>query len=362
MSVCSSTSPLKLFVPRGRRESCFRSRQSNIGPGYNINASPSALSSAFRDQKGTLMRLQVLCKLICLMILVTTTLQAQENRTSPFKSGFITTADNVRIHYLEAGSQIKRQVTLRNRTGLIETPNLLFVPGWMTPAWIWEHQIAHFSKNFRVVAMDPRSQGNSSKPFDGHHPAARARDIKALVDNLNLSPVVLVANSITVTEVVSYVDQFGTGSLAGLVLVNGIAGREYDKDTTWGLLSYANTFQTDRRRAADRFVRGQYKKKHSEEYLSRMIDATLQMPTNSAMAVFLGSLVADNRSALSKIDRPTLIVVARVPAWMSLYEDLQKGIRGARLEVFEDAGHALFVDEAPKFNLLLEDFLKNLGR
>ena len=308
------------------------------------------------------MRLQVLCKLICLMILVTTTLQAQENRTPPFKSGFITTADNVRIHYLEAGTPNKRKATLGNRTGLIRTPTFLFVPGWMTPAWIWEHQIAHFAKHYRVVAMDPRSQGNSSKASDGHHPAARARDIKALVDNLDLSPVVLVANSITVTEVVSYVDQFGTDSLNALVLVNGIAGREYDKDTTWGLLSYANTFQTDRRKAADRFVRGLYKKKHSEEYLSRMIDATLKMPTNSAVAVFLGSLMSDNRSALSKIDRPTLIVVARVPAWMSLYEDLQKGIRGSRLEVFEDAGHALFVDEAPKFNKVLEDFLSSRNR
>ena len=304
------------------------------------------------------MRVQESSRIICLLILISlfaATLQAQENRTRPYKSGFITALDNVKIHYLEAGHQ-------NSRAGQTRKPNLLFVPGWMAPAWIWEHQIAHFAKTYRVVAMDPRSQGNSSKALDGHYPVARARDIKALVDQLDLSPVVLVANSITVTEVVSYVDQFGTSSLAGLVLVNGIAGREYDQQTTWGLLSYANAFQTDRRRAADRFVRGLYKKKHSEEYLMKMIDATLQMPTNSALAVFLGSLMSDNRLALPKIDKPTLIVVARVPAWMPLYEDLQKGIRGARLEVFEDAGHALFVDETPKFNMLLDDFLKNLDR
>ena len=301
------------------------------------------------------MRVQELRRIICLLILTilfAATLQAQQNRTRPFKSGFIRAADNAKIHYLEAGNK---------NSGQSKKPNLLFVPGWMTPAWIWEHQLAHFAKNYRAVAMDPRSQGNSSKPPDGHYPAARARDIKALVDQLNLTPVVVVANSITVTEVVSYVDQFGTGSIVGLVLVNGIVGREYDKETTWGLLSYANTFQTDRRRAADRFVRGLYKKKQSEEYLSKMIDATLQMPTNSALAVFLGSLMSDNRSALPKIDKPTLIIVARVPAWMPLYEDLQKGIRGSRLEVFEDAGHALFVDEAPKFNMLLDEFLKNLN-
>ena len=293
-----------------------------------------------------------ICLLVVMIVLSVSTLQAQQKRTPPFKSGFITTADNVRIHYLETGRASQRS----------GQPNLLFVPGWMTPAWIWEHQITHFAKSHRVVAMDPRSQGKSSKPFDGHYPAARARDIKALVDNLQLSPVVIVANSITVTEVVSYVDQFGTNSIAGLVLVNGIAGRDYDRETTWGLLSYAQSFQTDRRSSAERFVRGLYKKKHSEGYLLKMIDATLQMPTNSAVAVFLGSLMSDNRSALPKIDRPTLIIVARVPAWMPFYEDLKKGIRDARLEVFEDAGHALFVDEAPKFNMLLGDFLERITR
>ncbi|MDA2914595.1 alpha/beta hydrolase, partial [Acidobacteriia bacterium AH_259_A11_L15] len=52
------------------------------------------------------------------------------------------------------------------------------------PAWIWEHQIEHFSKHYRVVAMDPRSQGESEQTTEGHYPAARARDIKAVVDAL----------------------------------------------------------------------------------------------------------------------------------------------------------------------------------
>jgi pimeloyl-ACP methyl ester carboxylesterase len=39
---------------------------------------------------------------------------------------------------------------------------------------------------------------------------------------------------------------------------------------------------------------------------------------------------------------------------------MQKRIAGARLEKFAGAGHALFVDEADKFNALLDDFLKAL--
>jgi len=282
---------------------------------------------------------------------VTSLGQAQDKLPPGTKKGFVTTSDSVKLHYLEAGPKSLRR-----------SPTILFVPGWMTPGWIWEYQLAHFAKNYRVVAMDPRSQGESSKPANGHYPAARARDIKSLVDQLELKPVVLAACASGVTEVASYVDQFGTETLAGLVLVNGIAGRDYDEPTISGLLAYTNSFQLDRQKAADRFVRGLYKKLQSEDYIRRMKQATLRMPTNSAVALIVGGITSDNRAALPKIDKPTLIVVAMVRPWMQFYEDLQKRIQGSRMEVFEDAGHALFVDEAARFNILLEGFLNNLAR
>ncbi len=290
---------------------------------------------------------------------------AQQKLPRNTKSGFVVTLDGARIHYFEAGPEAKSAKGpgyLRiEKPGKQKRPAILFIPGWMTPAWIWEYQVAYFARNYRVVAMDPRSQGDSSKPADGHHPAARARDVKALADRLELAPVVLVASSISVTDVASYVDQFGTDTVAGLVLVNGIAGREYDLETIRNLLNYANSFQMDRRSGAERFVRNMYKKPTSEAYIHRMIRATLKTPTDSALALFLGSLASDNRPALAKIDRPTLIVVARVDSWMPFYEDLQKRIRGSRMEVFENAGHALFVDEAAQFNSMLEKFVRSLA-
>src|SRR5574341_603719 len=78
------------------------------------------------------------------------------------RSGFVTTGDGVRLHYRESGSG----------------PAILFVPGWTMPAEIWEPQIEHFSKRWRVVAMDPRSQGESSQTTEGHYPERRAQDIK----------------------------------------------------------------------------------------------------------------------------------------------------------------------------------------
>jgi pimeloyl-ACP methyl ester carboxylesterase len=40
---------------------------------------------------------------------------------------------------------------------------------------------------------------------------------------------------------------------------------------------------------------------------------------------------------------------------------MQKRIPGCRHEIFQGAGHALFVDQADKFNTLLDEFLQSFA-
>jgi microsomal epoxide hydrolase len=268
---------------------------------------------------------------------------AQGAQVPGSKSGFVTTPDGVKIHYLEAG----------------KGPAILFVPGWTMPGWIWEHQIAHFSKSHRVVAMDPRSQGESSKPAEGHYSAARARDIKAVVDKLKLKPVVLVGWSMGVMEIAAYVDQFGTDGIEGLVLVDGFAGSDFDPEVSPQMLKWAASFVVDRPKATDAFVRGMYTSAQSEEYLQRVVQASLKTPTNSAGALLLAYFATDLRPALAKIDKPTLIVAAQSP-WTKYYEEMHRLISGSRYQVFDGVGHALFVDKPAEFNSALADFLKGV--
>jgi microsomal epoxide hydrolase len=230
------------------------------------------------------------------------------------------------------------------------------------PAWIWEPQIAYFSRTYRVVAMDPRSQGESTQTPEGLYPAARARDIKAVVEQLKLAPVVLVGWSMGVTELASYVDQFGTTDLAGLVFVDGIAGSDFDPKVTPQLFKFAASIQADRRKQTEGFVRFMYKKPQSEEYLQRVTAAALDTPTNSAMALFLGAFTSDYRPALAKIDKPALIVTAGGAGnpWAAVYRDMQQRIANSQLENFPEAGHAVFADDPERFNSLLDSFLQAL--
>jgi microsomal epoxide hydrolase len=255
----------------------------------------------------------------------------------------------VRIHYLEAGPA----------SSAVKTPPILFVPGWTMPADIWEPQIAHFAKTHRVVAMDPRSQGESTKTAEGNFPEARARDIKAVVDQLKLAPVALVGWSLAVKELVAYVKQFGCDTVAGLVLVDGAAGLDQEPDLLRRTLDRFLRLQRERPAEAARFVRGMYKKPQTPEYLDRITRATLRTPTNTAVVLMLEYVASDFRPDLAKISRPTLIVATTGP-YMHMMEDMQRRIPHSRLEFMDGVGHALFVDDPPRFNSLLEDFLKSL--
>ena len=260
------------------------------------------------------------------------------------RSGFITTSDGVKLHYLRSGAG----------------PAILFVPGWTMPAEIWAPQITYLSHRFTVVALDPRSHGRSGKPVEGHHAERLVRDIKELIDRLKLAPVVLVGWSLGVPQILLYVDQFGTTTVRALVLVDGAIGRERDSDFSSQVWRRLNSLQVNRAQATEAAVRGWFRKPQPEAYIKKMIAASLQTPTNTAVALLANMFwQGDCRTVLAKVDRPVLYAIAN-PVLSAQGKLLKQQVASARIEVFEGAGHALFVDEADRFNRLLEEFMTSL--
>ena len=285
------------------------------------------------------MRFRLTIALLC--ILSASTLVAQTA-----KSGFFRTSDGIRIHYLEAGSGRP----------------IVFIPGWTMPAWIWQKQIDEFSKKYRVIAVDPRSQGESDKPTYGHLPETRARDYKELVDHLELKRPVLVGWSMACAELLKYVEQFGTDNLAGLVLVDGFIPDKPSPEMLIGMSGWMNLLQQDRQKQADGFVRGMYRKPQPEEYLKRVINASTSVPADTAVVLIYDMIaVKDFSKAFARLDRPVLF--AYQPETQQT-ADLLKSKLGdkLRLERFDGDGHALFVDDPEKFNRILAEFLQSLPR
>jgi non-heme chloroperoxidase len=267
------------------------------------------------------------------------------------KSDFIKTSDGVRIHYLEAGSGRP----------------IVFIPGWTMPAWIWQKQIDEFAKKYRVIAVDPRSQGESDKPEYGHLPETRARDYKEVVDQLGLKRPVLIGWSLACGELVKYAEQFGTENISGIVLVDGLLPDKPSPEFFTGISGWMNFLQQDRQKQADGFIRSMFKKPQPEDYLKRLTDVSMQVPADTAVALIYNMIAVKDfspglvRVAAMKTSHPVLFMYQPETQETADFLKLKLGEK-VRLERFEGDGHALFVDDPEKFNRVLEDYLQSLSQ
>jgi non-heme chloroperoxidase len=259
------------------------------------------------------------------------------------KSGTLRTSDHVALHYFEGGSG----------------PTIVFIPGWTMPAEIFEPQINQLVKQFHVVALDPRSQGDSEKTADGNTLERHAQDIRELIENLHLHDVVLLGWSNGVPDVLTFVEQNGTGYLRGVVLVDGlldVSNAQMQK----GMSSMLKAFQADRPKFTDGFVRSMYKSPRTDEYIKHVEELALKTPTNTAVVEMFNVLSkGDFTPVLAKLDKPVLYICQ--PQLEAQGQLLQKSLPNARVEVFKNSGHALFIDEAEHFNKLLAEFVGSLA-
>ncbi len=265
---------------------------------------------------------------------------AAAQRAATVADRYFVTSDEVRLHYLEAGPSTGHTV--------------VFVPGWTMPAWIWQPQIQAFAQRYHVIAFDPRGQGESEAPATGYEPRRRSQDIAELIAHLVPVPVVLVGWSLGVLDTLAYVHTHGDLEVAGLVLVDNSVGEEpppppRQPHRPEPALSHAM--------AMHRFVAGMFYHPQSEAYLDRLTEATLHTPEFASRALLSYPLPRTYwRDALFTTSKPVLYIVR--PGWLSEQAaNLAHDRPGTQIAVFPDAGHALFVDDAARFNALLGGFL-----
>jgi microsomal epoxide hydrolase len=268
-----------------------------------------------------------------------------------FRSGHFLTSDGVKLHYLEAGSG----------------PTIVFVPGFTAPAEIWEPQLVHFAATYRVVALDPRSQGRSEKPTEGHYLARRGKDIGELIEHLGPAPVVVVGWSLGVLEILTYAREFGTDPFRGVVLVDmflGVdeeLGEQHPYEAGWR--TWIAGLQLDRQNWTREWVGGFYRSEQSDEYLDAMTQAVLATPTNTAVTLLSNLMLMEERDwrpVVEELDRPVLFVASSQPWAVAEAEMVRERWPEIRVEVIENTEHALFVDKPERFNRVLEKFLATL--
>jgi non-heme chloroperoxidase len=254
---------------------------------------------------------------------------------------FFLSTDGVQLHYLEAGPQAAR--------------TLVFIPGWTMPAWIWLPQMQAFSRRYHVVAFDPRGQGDSAVPAAGYEPVRRGRDIAELLTRLGSRPVVVIGWSLGVLDILASIQVAGDTHMAGLILVDNSVGEEpapAQSPAPWHRFGRPPSHHE----AMKAFVRGMFLQPRPPLYLERLTQAALRTP-EAASRQLLSYPVPRSywKQAVYATKVPLLYIIR--PRWVAQAENLVRNRPNTEMEVFRDAGHALFVDEPSRFNAVTEGFL-----
>jgi non-heme chloroperoxidase len=273
-------------------------------------------------------------------------------------------SDAETAHMMEVADGISLRVIDSGKAG--RQPVLVFIPGWSTGADIWRHQIDTFAKTHRVIAFDPRSQGESTKTTSGNTPEIRVRDLHALLERVGVRQPVLIGWSQGVQDVAAYVERYGTKDLAGIVLVDaaisdgadGMAARAQETAAQFKMFAI---YQAHQQEYLGGMMRAIISKLQGNDVIEELVSTGMKTPPDIGVAMLIADMFGSNRTpALKKIDCPTLIIASAKSDELARQQAAANQIPHARLEKIEGAAHAVFIDQPDRFDELVKSFVAKL--
>jgi len=298
------------------------------------------------------------CALMCALC-VSAALLASTAFAAEIKEGYFTTNDGVRIHYMEAGS------------GKL----LVMIPGWSQTAAQFKHQLDGLSDRYRVIALDMRGHGESSKPDHGYRIHRLSKDVYEFLTANNLTDVTLAGHSMGCSVIWGYWELFGNERVSKLILIDQMpmitanpiwpeqekidAGAILDKDSLYGVTN--SLAGPDGVKTTNDFIGAMFTKQYSRDEVNWVVQQNLKLPRPYAARLLYDHATNDWRDVLPHLTLPTLIVGGKssLVGWRSqVWMGTQ--IPGSKVVIFEDdegGNHFMFMENPEKFNRLVKEFM-----
>ena len=259
---------------------------------------------------------------------------------------WFTTSDDVELHYEDIGSGAP----------------VVFTAGWALDGSWWSHQLA-LASHYRLITLDPRSQGRSEKVTRGLRMGRQAQDLRELLDRLELDDVTLVAWSRSTSVALAYWEMFGAHRLGRFVLVGVTPSMAERPDWEWGFMMDPNAFQelilADHESVVRQVIADMLHTAPSPETVEEMVRTTMLTPPLAGARMLEDHGAIDWRDMLHTIALPTLVCVGRFDrnAPLPAAEHVSATVPHGELVIFEKSAHAPFYEEPELFNQVLERFI-----
>jgi non-heme chloroperoxidase len=242
---------------------------------------------------------------------------------------------------------------------------IVFIHGWPSSSKIYEYQFQHLSPlGYRCIAIDLRGFGSSDKPWGDYDYDLFVRDIRRVLEKLEVSDAVLAGHSMGGAIAMHYVATQKAAHIRKLVLISAAAPSFVQRpDFPFGTQPaevdrMIKDCRTDRAKMLSRFGESCFSKPISPA-LARWFHSMVMNASPYATIKCLEALRdTDLRKDMREVRVPTLIMHGGQDTItpFALAEILHEGIKGSRLVSFSNSGHGIFYEDLQEFNQHLIDF------
>jgi non-heme chloroperoxidase len=273
------------------------------------------------------------------------------------KENFLTTSDGAHLYFEEHGNG----------------QPLLFIPGFMCTTQFFKKNIPVLSAKYRVIILDMRGHGRSSKGLQGNNIKRCAQDIKELIDHLNLNNVVLFGWSLGGAVAAQYARQYGEYHLAGLGLIEAVLYAfcpekwNTHRCANYNIDGWNNAVKTwiyEPLKYLDNFCARISNQPLSEEDLAWIKPEISKCFSHTGIEFQLDVYHTDNVTPLGDRTIPVAVFAAETKAYGGTRTGKEYVGRvkkaPATLYEFYEGGHMLFYFESEKFNHCVMEFVDSL--
>ncbi len=252
---------------------------------------------------------------------------------------------------------------------------LFFVHGWTMSGAFWVRQKEGLSEDFQVVVMDLRAHGNSSKALHGHTMPRYARDIRTVIEYLNLKGIVLGGWSLAGPVVLEYWQTYGGDRIDALALIEmtpcAMSPEAWNTHALRGhnfnaLNEAMISLQEDRRAFGAGFVDRMFKQgKATAEEKGWMVNEHMKIPSAAAVAAYSDYVMRDYTAVLKTISVPVLVAngdSAHMAFGPKTGKYVADTVPNGHLKIFGNSGHLPFYEEAEAFNRAVADIVRSERR
>ena len=276
--------------------------------------------------------------------------------------------------YVNVAQQDEQSVDLYYEVQGTGKPVVL-IHGWPLSGRTWEAQLpALVEAGYQVITYDRRGFGQSSKPWNGYDYDTLAQDLKALMDELDLTDATIVGFSMGGGEVARYLGNFGSERISKAVLASAVPPYLFKADDNpdgalaeADIQAFLDGVSGDRIAFLNDFTKNFFTPADGKLLVSKPMRLYNRDIASFASAKATYDCVksfsyTDFRDDLKKFDVPTLVIHGDADQIVPFEASGQRShdmIADSQLHIVEGGPHGINVTHAKEFNDTLIAFLNS---